>query len=128
LNEIVDECSPGISSTPIGEVVISSLREWASSVALWNLALDPTGGPAELPNHGCMGCSGLATIDPTSGTVSLNQAYYQLGQASGFIQPGARRIASNTFVTYGYRKSGTNVVSPGVDDVALRIPDGSIVL
>lgn len=128
LDEIVDECSPGISPTPIAEVVISSLRDWASSVALWNLALDPTGGPAELPNHGCMGCSGLATIDPTSGALSLNQAYYQLGQASAFIQPGAQRIASNTFVSYGYAKSGANVVSPGVDDVAVRNPDGSIVL
>ena len=91
LDQIVDECSPGISPTPISEIVISSLRDWASTVALWNLALDPTGGPAQLPNHGCMGCQGLATIDPQTGTAALNQNYYELGQASEFIAP--RRAA-----------------------------------
>ena len=42
---IVSECSPGISSIPIPEVLISSLRNWASSVALWNVALNTTLGP-----------------------------------------------------------------------------------
>jgi glucosylceramidase len=128
LEAIVDECSPGITPTPITEIVISSLRNWASTVALWNLALDPTGGPAQLPNHGCMGCSGLATIDPRTGAVTLRQSYYQLGQASAFLVPGAQRIASPTFVGYRYPGPGVNVVTPGLDDVALRNPDGSLVL
>jgi glucosylceramidase len=128
LDEIVDECSPGISPTPISEIVISSLRSWASTVALWNLALNPTGGPAELPNHGCPGCQGLATIDPQTGTATLNLNYYELGQASAFIAPGAQRISSGNFVSYRYRKHGVDVASPGLDDVALRNPDGSIVL
>jgi glucosylceramidase len=56
LDQIVDECSPGlITPTPTAEIVISSLRDWASTVALWNLALDPDGGPVEAPNHGCPG-------------------------------------------------------------------------
>jgi glucosylceramidase len=128
LNEIVDECSPGISSTPIPEVVISSLRNWASTVALWNLALDPTGGPAQPPNHGCPGCAGLATINPKTHTDTLNLNYYELGQASAFVSSGARRISSPTFVGYRYPGPGVNVASPGLDDVALRNPDGSIVL
>lgn len=128
LDQIVDECSPGISPTPISEVVISSLRNWASTVALWNLALNPSGGPAERPNHGCPGCSGLATINPSTHAASLTMSYYQLGQASAFIAPGARRILTPTFVNYSYPGPGHNVASPGLDDVAVRNPNGSIVL
>jgi len=128
LEQIVDECSPGLSPTPMSEVVISALRNWASIVALWNLALDPTGGPAQRPNHGCMGCSGLATVDPKTGGVALNATYYDVGQASAFITPGARRIASGHFVNYRYPGPGVNVVSSGLDDVAVQNPDGSLVL
>ncbi len=125
LDQIVDECSPGISAIPISEVVISSLRDWASTVALWNLALDPTGGPVQAPNHGCPGCSGLVTINEKSGAVTFNRAYYQLGQASAFVQPGAQRIESGHFVSYTYRKPGVNFVSAGLDDVAFANPDGT---
>lgn len=129
LDEIVDECSPGlITPTPTPEIVISSLRTWASTVALWNLALDPHDGPVQSPNHGCPGCLGLAQIDESTGAVSLTRAYYELGQASAFIAPGAQRIASTHFVSYVYPHRGVNVVTPGLDDVAVRNPDGSITL
>jgi glucosylceramidase len=129
LDQIVDECSPGgITPTPIPEIVIASMREWASTVALWNLALDKSGGPVQQPNHGCPGCAGLATIDPHAGTVSLTGSYYELGQASAFVDPGARRVASTHFVSYTYPGRGVNVVTPGLDDVAFRNPDGSLVL
>ncbi|MFL5863354.1 MAG: glycoside hydrolase family 30 protein [Solirubrobacteraceae bacterium] len=129
LDEIVDECSPGlITPTPTPEIVIASLREWASTVALWNLALDPRGGPVQVPNRGCPGCVGLAQIDETTGAVSLTRSYYQLGQASAFIAPGAQRVASPHFVSYVYPHAGVNVVTPGLDDVAFRNPDGSLVL
>ncbi len=129
LDQIVDECSPGgTSPTPTSEIVIASLRDWASTVALWNLALDPRGGPVQVPNHGCPACVGLATIDERSGAVSLRRSYYQLGQASEFVASGAQRIASPHFVTYAYPHSGVSVVTPGLDDVAFRNPDGSLVL
>jgi glucosylceramidase len=129
LEEIVDECSPGlITPTPTPEIVISSLRSWAGTVALWNLALDPRGGPVQPPNHGCPGCLGLARIDERTGAVSLTRAYYELGQASAFIAPGAHRIAASHFVRYVYPRPGVNVVTPGLDDVAVRNPDGSIAL
>jgi glucosylceramidase len=128
MDQIIDECSPGISPTPIAEIAISSLRSWASVVSLWNLALDPTGGPAQLPNHGCEGCQGIVTIDPAHGTVSLGATYDQIGQLSKFIAPGAQRIDSSNFVTYRYPGKGLNVVSPGHHDVAVRNPDGSLVL
>ncbi len=128
LPPIVDECSPGLTPTPISEVIIASLRNGASTVALWNLALDPSGGPAQLPNHGCKGCSGLVTIDPRTGAVTRRLAYFQLGQASAFVAPGAQRVGSRTFVRYRYPGPGVDVASPGLDDVALRDPDGSLVL
>jgi O-glycosyl hydrolase len=128
LDQIVDECSPGITPIPTAEVVIASMRDWASTVALWNLALDPTGGPAQLPNHGCKGCVGLVTIDQHRGTVSLGRSYFQLGQASAFVQSGAERISSGHFVSYDYTRPGVNFITPGLDDVAFRNPDGSLVL
>jgi O-glycosyl hydrolase len=129
LDQIVDECSPGgTSPTPTSEIVIASMRDWASTVALWNLALDPTGGPVQVPNHGCPSCVGLATINERGGAVTLSRSFYQLGQASTFVAPGAQRISSTHFVSYTYPKPGVNVVTPGLDDVAFRNPDGSIVL
>ncbi len=128
LDQIVDECSPGISSLPISEVVISSLRDWASTVAVWNLALDQVGGPVQGHDTGCAGCSGLVTINTTTHTATANLALYQLGQASKFVDPGAHRVASTHFVSYTYTKPATNFVSPGLDDVAFVNPDHSRVL
>jgi glucosylceramidase len=128
LDQIVDECSPGITPIPTSEVVIATLRNWASTVALWNVALDPQGGPVQAPNTGCRSCAGLVTIDERTGAVSANLNYFQLGQASAFVQPGAQRIASGHFVSYVYRRPGVNFVTPGLDDVALRNPDRSVVL
>jgi glucosylceramidase len=128
LDQIVDECSPGITPIPTSEVVIGAMRNWASTVALWNLALDPHGGPVQAPNSGCRSCGGLVTIDEQTGAVAPTRSYFQLGQASAFVQPGAQRIASPHFVAYAYTRPGVNFVTPGLDDVAFRNPDGSIVL
>ena len=128
LDEIVDECSPAITPFSISELVISSMRNWASVVALWNLALDPHHGPVQPPNHGCPSCTGVVTVDEHRHTVSFSPAFFQLGQASAFVQPGAHRIKSEHFVTYSYRGRGTNLATPGLDDVAVLNPDGSKVL
>jgi glucosylceramidase len=128
LDQIVDECSPGITPIPTSEVVIGTMRNWASTVALWNLALDPHGGPVQAPNSGCRSCGGLVTIDEQTGTVAPTRSYFQLGQASAFVAPGAERIASPHFVAYAYARPGVNFVTPGLDDVAFRNPNGSIVL
>ncbi len=127
-DQILDECSPGITPFAISEVVIASLRDWASAVALWNLALNQLGGPVQPPNSGCGGCRGVAQIDQGTGLVSLGLPYYQLGQASAYIQPGAQRISSGNFVAYDYTAPGVDPITPGLDDVALRNPDGSMVL
>lgn len=44
------------------------------------------------------------------------------------MQPGAHRIDSPNFVTYGVNGSNVETVSTGLDDVAFLNPDGSKVL
>jgi glucosylceramidase len=126
-DQILTECSQGIQPYPVPEVLIGSLRNWSSMVMLWNLALDPAGGPVQPPNAGCWGCTGEVTIDEATATVSLRPAYFQLGQVSAFVQPGAWRIGTNSFVSY-YQSSGNYGVTSGLDDVAFLNPDGSHVL
>ncbi len=128
LDQIVSECSPGIIPYTAAEALISSLRNWASVAALWNLALDPAGGPVQRPNVGCPGCTGVVTISEQTHTVSYGLTYYQLGQISKFVVPGAVRIASNALVSDFRTPKGAYGVTPGLDDVAFRNPDGTIVL
>ena len=46
LDELVSECSPGSGiSFTTSQLEIAATRNWASAVSLWNLALNPAGGP-----------------------------------------------------------------------------------
>jgi glucosylceramidase len=128
LDEIVAECSPGIMPAPTAEVAISAMRNWASALALWNLALDPAGGPVQHPNLACRHCTGIVTIDEHTGTVALTHDYYELGQLSKFVLPGAVRIGSNNFVSYVKPTKTRSLATAGLDDVAFENPDGSRVL
>jgi glucosylceramidase len=128
VTEILSECSPGIIPYPVSEVVIGALRDSASAVALWNLALDPTGGPVQPPNAGCPKCIGLVTINEQTASYQLGLGYYQLGQVSSFVEPGAVRINTERFVS-DYRLAKRSYgISAGLDDVAFLNPDGSRVL
>ena len=109
-------------------MLISSVRDWASSVTLFNIAQNTHGGPVQPPNHGCSGCTPLAIVDASRNAYSLQRSYYELGQMSKFVRPGAQRIASENFVSYAYTRPGVNFYGPGLDDVALRNTDGSLVL
>src|SRR5581483_6425845 len=100
LDQIVDECSPEIRGFGTPEFLISTLRNWASVVAAWSVALEPDGQPIQTPNS-CGGCRGLVSVDPSTGAVTYRTEYYQFGQVSSFVQPGAWRIDSPNFVTYG---------------------------
>jgi glucosylceramidase len=132
LDQIVSECAMGTLPFSTSELEIASMRNWASAVALWNLALDQNGGPVQPPNAGCAGCTGIVTIDDTTRRVTFTRDYYQLGQVSKFLAPGAVRIGSNNFVTYRYVPTGVDqaspFASPGLDDVAFQNPDGTRVL
>jgi glucosylceramidase len=127
LDQIVDECSPEIRSFGTPEFLISSLRNWARVVSVWSVALDPSGGPIQAAND-CSGCRGPVTINEQTQTVAFRPEYYQLGQVSAFVAPGAQRIASTSFVDYGQNASRVETVTPGLDDVAFLNPDGSKVL
>ncbi|REK65039.1 MAG: glucan endo-1,6-beta-glucosidase [Cohnella sp.] len=114
------ECSGGEWATNFGDnlkwnlsnLIIGATRNWAQTVLLWNLALDPNHGPT---NGGCADCRGVVTINPSNGNVTKNVEYYVLGHASKFVKPGAVRIDSNTY-------------SGGIENVAFKNPDGSKVL
>jgi glucosylceramidase len=128
LDQIVSECSPGLEPASTSEVEIASMRNWASALALWNLALDPKGGPVQPPNHACPHCTGIVTIDEATQQVTYTADYYELGQLSKFVLPGAVRIGSNHFVSYVHPTKTRSMATPGLDDVAFENPDGSRVL
>lgn len=148
LDLVLSECAPEITPYApyaVPEIVMGSMRNWARAVALWNLALDPSGGPVQPPDSGCGGCRGIVTIDEASHTVTYNLPYYQLGQFGRYLQPGAQRIRSNHFVRYYDNhdptpSSGDSAaaaaqlhrhqygVTPGLDDIAFVNPDGRRVL
>jgi glucosylceramidase len=90
-------------------LIIGATRNWAKSVVTWNMALDPSGGPS----MNCTTCTGVVTVNNSTGSATYNAEYYVLGQASKFVKPGAVRLDSNTF-------GGGNL-----EDVAFRNPDGS---
>ncbi|GAA0798643.1 discoidin domain-containing protein [Spirilliplanes yamanashiensis] len=97
-------------------VVIGTTRNWAKSVANWNIALDSADGP-----HlgGCETCTGLVTVQP-DGSVTTAAEYYTIGHLAKFARPGAVRIASTSFGTTGWNGQ--------IQDVAFRNPDGSTAL
>jgi glucosylceramidase len=131
LAEVESECTSGrLTPGPPAQLEIASARNWASAVLLWNLALDPHGGPVQPPDYGCPGCIGLAQVDEKTHTYRMTRDYYQLGQASRFVRPGAVRIASNTFVTDrdAYLRFRGGYTTPGLDDVAFLNPNGTRVL
>ncbi len=107
------ECATGAAVTPIStpDLLMQSAQNYAKTVELWNLALDPNHGPH---SGGCPDCLGVVTIDQNTGNVTYSNDYYQVGQYSKFVVPGAYHIASNTLGSLA--------------DVAFKNPDGSKVV
>jgi glucosylceramidase len=90
--------------------IIDYTRNWGRSVVKWSLAVNEQQGPH---NGGCGTCTGLITVhqnDAQRGQVDYNIEYYDMGQLTKFVKPGATRISSN---------DGT------VRNVAWINPDGS---
>jgi glucosylceramidase len=128
LIQMVNECSPEVRPFSTAEALIGSLRNGASAVALWNLALDPAGGPVQPPNTRCPNCRGVVTVEEAKHRAYPGPTYYELGQVSKFVARRAVRIATNTFVTDGIDSSSFYQTTPGLDDVAFVNPDGEKVL
>jgi glucosylceramidase len=75
--------------------IIDYTRNWDRSVVKWSLAVNESMGPH---NGGCGTCTGLITVhqnDSRRGQVDYNIEYYDMGQLTKFVKPGATRIASN---------------------------------
>lgn len=89
-------------------LVIGAMRNWARTVLLWNLALDPSGGPRR---GGCADCRGVVTIDG-SGAVTRNEEYYALAHLGRAAMPGAVRV-------------GSTAAAGGIKSVAFVNPDGT---
>ena len=70
----------------------------------------------------------MVTINQGAHSFRFGNEYYQIGQVSSFVQPGATRIDSPNFVTYGINSSNVESITAGLDDVAFVNPDGSEVL
>jgi glucosylceramidase len=84
---------------------IGGTRNWARTVLLWSLALDPSGEPH---TGGCANCRGVITIDQASGAVSYNEEYYAIAHFARFVWPGAIRVgttdsADGTFIGVAFR-------------------------
>jgi glucosylceramidase len=92
-------------------LAVGATRNWARTVTTWNLALDNNHGPVI---GSCGNCTGVVTTNGSG--VTYNAEYYVLGHLSKFVQPGAVRIDST-----GYGEGG-------IQNVAFRNPDGTIVL
>ena len=75
------------------EMIIHSMRNWSRSYVKWSMALDQNRGPF-IPG-GCNDCSGLITVNSSTGAVTNNIDYYTLGHFSKFVLPGAVRVWSN---------------------------------
>lgn len=74
--------------------IVDYTRNWGQSVTKWSLAVDQDGGPH---NGGCGTCTGLVTVhdgDDRSGQVDYTVEYYDMGQLTKFVAPGAVRVDS----------------------------------
>ncbi len=92
--------------------IIAFLRNWAKSYNAWVTIIDHKSEPNPGPHSCSPTCIVLNSDDLT---LKYNFDYYMYGQFMKFIQAGAVRIESN-------------LPSKSLPNVALRNPDGTIVL
>ena len=101
----------------VRNLVIGAPRNWSRTVLEWNLANDETFGPHT--SGGCTTCLGAVTINSSTAAVTRNVAYYIIGHASRFVDPGSVRVAST--LAGGSRQTA-------MVHVAFRTPAGRHVL
>ncbi len=134
LAQFETECASYLSDITPAQMAIRVLRNWAQGVQLWNVAVDEEFGPKV--GQGCEGqygprlgeqCIAPVIVNRVSHTYRLTSDFWQLAQFSRFIRLGARRIYSTT---PDHCADGLLLPAPpcGVEDVAFRNPDGTIVL
>jgi len=103
-------------------LTVGAFNNFASTGAMWNIALDGKGEPRLPGTSSCSnGCRGIVTVN-ADGTFVLNQEYFALGMASKAIiakdpnGPTAKRV--QTRLTGNRGGDGTLVVGAYVTDRA----------
>lgn len=96
-------------------IFAGSLRNWASAVLLWNLALDQNGGPHLTDYTGLRGVITIPQINnQLTGEIKFDGEYYMLGHFSKFVHSGAVRIEStnigNTLETVAFRNLDQSLI------------------
>jgi len=103
---------------------IDTVRNGASWITLWNLALDQSGNPTQ----GSPGRRGVLTVDTTNpGSVTRNPEYAMLRHLGQHLVPGAVRVKATStlpavafrnpdggIVTFLYNPTGGSSVSPKI--------------
>lgn len=98
-----------------GDVAVGSIRNYGSSVTLWNMFLDQAGNPTQT----APGRRGVVTVrSDAPGTVERNAEYYVLTHLAKAARPGAVRCASTT--------SAVGINGQDVESVAFINRDGSV--
>ncbi|MEO7068556.1 MAG: glycoside hydrolase family 30 beta sandwich domain-containing protein [Rhodanobacter sp.] len=94
-------------------ILMESIKNWASGAVYWNIVLDEKYGPHA---GGCATCKGIVTVDSSTGVISRNDEYYAFAHFSRFTLPGAVRVKSSP-------------IANDIDNVAFQnADDGSVVL
>ena len=101
----------------VKNIIVGAPANWSRNALEWNLANDETFGPHT--SGGCNTCLGAVTINSSTAAVTRNVAYYIVGHASRFVDPGSVRLKST--VTGGSRTSA-------LVNVAYRTPTGRYVV
>lgn len=93
------------------------LQNWANGIIAWSLGTYTGGGPALSGNDACHVCTGLVTVDPSSGTYKKEVDYYMMGQFSKFMPRGGKAVGG----------SGSHLYpdGSGMESVATLNPDGT---
>jgi glucosylceramidase len=73
------------------------VRNSAKGYLKWSLALNENRGPnlTNIGLGGCNTCSGIVTVNSTTGAVTKTIEYYTLGHYSKYVLPGAKRVYSS---------------------------------
>ncbi len=77
------------------EEITQCMRNWARAYVKWSLALDENQGPH---TGGCGTCTGIVTVNSTSGNITYGTEFYTMGQFSRYVLPGANRVYSSNAV------------------------------
>jgi glucosylceramidase len=101
----------------IRNIIVGAPANWSRSALEWNLANDESFGPHT--SGGCSTCLGAVTIKSSTSAVTRNVAYYIVGHAARFVDPGSVRVASSV-------AGGSKTTS--FPNVAFRTPTGRYVL